>query len=294
MINQSIIGVDLGGTKISIGKIRNGRILEEIRLATGATRPENDIILDIINGIQKIIDIDTIGIGIGVPGLVDEKNGIVLDVLNIPSWKEVYLKKIIENHFHVNVRISNDANCFAIGEKVYGKGRNYHNFVCLTLGTGVGAGIVINDQLYSGTLSMAGEFGGINYLKDTYEFYCSGKFFTEIHGITAELLNERALNGDIKALQIFDEFGEHLGNLIKTILFTYAPEAIILGGSISKTFRFFQKSMMDSIYLFPYKRIIKDLKIEVCSHDKISVLGAAALIASIEIQPFGKNYTPII
>jgi glucokinase len=294
MDNQSIIGVDIGGTKINIGKIVNGKIVDELRLPTGAKRPEDEIIQDIIHGIEQIIDTKTIGIGIGVPGLVDEKNGLVLDVLNIPSWKEVPLKSRIEKHFKIKVQISNDANCFAVGEKIYGKGQYYHNFVCLTLGTGVGAGIIINDQLYPGTLSMAGEFGGINYLKDTYEFYCSGKFFTEIHGITAETLNEKAMNGDVKAIHIFDEFGEHLGNLVKTVLFTFAPEAIILGGSISKTFRFFQKSMMDSVNLFPYKRVVKDLVIEVCSHDKISVLGAAALIIANETQSSEKMHSQII
>jgi glucokinase len=295
MINQSIIGVDLGGTKINIGKIVNGKIAEEVRLPTGAQRSEDEIILDIIHGIEQIIDKKTtIGIGIGVPGLVDEKNGLVLNVLNIPSWKEVPLKSRIEKNFKIKVQISNDANCFAIGEKIYGIGQNYHNLVCLTLGTGVGAGIIINNKLYTGTLSMAGEFGGINYLKDTYEYYCSGKFFTDKHDISAKALNEKALSGDVQAIHIFDEFGEHVGNLIKTILFTFAPEAIILGGSISKAFRFFQKSMMDSVNQFPYKRILEDLVIEVCSHDKIPVLGAAALIIAYETQSSEKLHNQII
>jgi glucokinase len=278
MANQSIIGVDIGGTKIHIGKVENGQITKELRLPTLAMRTENEIVQDIIKGIEQIIDPNTIGIGIGVPGLVDEEKGIVLDLTNIPSWKETHLKSHMESHFKTMVRVTNDANCFAIGEKTYGRGQKYHNLVCLALGTGVGAGIIVNDKLYTGTLSMAGEFGGINYLQHDYEYYCSGKFFTECYGENAKILYDKAISGNVKAIQIFDEYGEHLGNLIKTILLTYAPEAIILGGSISKTLQVFQKAMTESLQSFPYKRTLDRLVIDVSSNEQIAVLGAAALI----------------
>jgi glucokinase len=283
MTDQSIIGIDLGASKINFGKVADGKIIEEIYQPTGADRPEKEIIQDMIISIEKLMDKTTVGIGIGVPGLVDEKNGVVLDVLNIPSWKEVPLKSIIENHFNKKVCISNDANCFALGEKIYGIGKNYRNFVGLSLGSGLGAGIIANNQLYSGTLSMAGEFGGISYLNSNYENYCSGKFFTRNYKTSAKALYNDAISGDSAAIHIFDKFGEHLGNLIKTILLTLGPEAIILGGSVSKTFRFFQKSMMDSVYRFPHKRMIKNLVIEVSPQEKIPVLGAAALLVD-EIQ----------
>jgi glucokinase len=280
MKTQSIVGIDIGGTKINIGKVVDGKVLNEQRYPTNALRSEKEIINDIISGIEQVIEPETIGIGIGVPGLVDEENGIVLDVTNIPAFKETHLKEIIESHFKLPVRIANDANCFAIGVKTYGSGNKYKNIVCLTLGTGVGAGIITNNQLYSGKLSIAGEFGSLGYLDKNYEYYCSGKFFQGNYHTTPKELFEKALNRDVNAIKIFDEFGGHLGELIKTILLTYGPEAIFLGGSISNTFRFFQKGMLDSVNQFPFKRIVQNLEIMVCERNKIPVLGAAALIES--------------
>ncbi|MDP4209041.1 MAG: ROK family protein [Bacteroidota bacterium] len=277
---ERIIGIDIGGTKISMGKIADNKLLTELNFPTNAARPKEEIIEDIINGIGKLNDPDVVGIGIGVPGLVDEKDGIIYDLTNIPSWKEVHLKKHIEDAFEKPVRVSNDANCFALGEKVFGKGEKYKNLVGITLGTGVGAGIIVNGELCTGKLSIAGEFASIPYKDRNYEFYCSGKFFVENYGLTGKEVHDRALSGDIKAIRILDEYGENLGDLIKTILLVLGPEAIILGGSGAKSFRFFQKAMMESIRQFPFKRIIKNLAIEVSKNEKIALFGAAALIYS--------------
>lgn len=275
---ESIIGVDLGGTKIRFGKVTGGRLLSEYCLQTQASGPKEAIVNDIIDGIRQIIDPGVIGIGIGVPGLVDEKEGIVYDLTNIPSWNEVHLKKYVQQAFGVTVSISNDANCFTLGEKMYGKGKECRNMVGITLGTGVGAGIILNDQLCPGQLSLAGEFSSIPYLSHNFEYYCSGKFFTNVHGITGEELHDRAFLADPKAIKIFDEYGEHLGNLLKVILLTVGPETIILGGSGARSFRFFHKAMMESIYKFPFKRILKNLVIDISQNEKVAVLGAAALI----------------
>lgn len=275
---ESVIGIDIGGTKISIGKIADNRILEEICFSTDAFRPAGMIIDDITSGISQMMDDTVIGIGIGVPGLVDEIEGIAYDLTNIPSWKEVHLKKHIEKTFGKRVSVSNDANCFALGEKMFGRGWKYNNLVGLTLGTGIGAGIIINGKLYPGKLSIAGEFASIPYKNHNYEFYCSGKFFSEIYKTTGQDVHERALSGDLKAVKILDEYGSHLGDLIKTILLAVGPEAIIFGGSGARSFRFFHKGMMDSIDEFPFKRITQQLEIEVSQNDKINLLGAAALI----------------
>jgi Transcriptional regulator/sugar kinase len=275
---ESVIGVDIGGTKISVGKIADNKLLEELCFSTDAFRPAGMIIEDISQGISQLMDPYVIGIGIGVPGLVDEAEGIAYDLTNIPSWKEVHLKKQIEKIFGKRVCVSNDANCFALGEKMFGRGWKYNNLVGLTLGTGIGAGIIINGKLYAGRLSIAGEFASIPYKDHNYEFYCSGKFFTEIYGITGQDVYERALSGDLKSIKILDEYGTHLGNLIKTILLAVGPEAIVFGGSGAGSFRFFHKAMMDSINEFPFKRITQDLAIEVSQNAKINLLGAAALI----------------
>jgi glucokinase len=260
--------------------VAEGKLISEYCTQTQAFRSKEAIVDDIINGIRQVMDPDVIGIGIGVPGLVDEKQGIVYDLTNIPSWNEVHLKKYVQQAFGRTVSISNDANCFALGEKMYGKGKRYRNMVGITLGTGVGAGIILNDQLCPGNLSIAGEFSSIPYLSHDYEYYCSGKFFSNVYGITGKELYERAHLADAKAIKIFDEYGMHLGNLLKIILLTIGPEAIILGGSGAGSFRFFQKAMMESIYNFPFKRVLNNLIIEVSHNEKIALFGAAALVLS--------------
>lgn len=280
MKNETIIGIDAGGTKISIGRVSAGRIVEEVCLPTNASGTEDEVIDNIIMGIERVMNSDVVGIGIGVPGLVDEQGGIVYNSANIPSWKEVHLKERLEKKFAKPVYVSNDANCFALGEKYFGKGQKYRNLVCLTIGTGVGAGLIINDQLHAGVLSVSGEFGCLPYLQHDFEYYCSGKFFSQCHQGTGKDFYERALAGDLKAIKVFDEYGAHLGNLVKTILLTIGPEAIILGGSVSNSYRFFQKSMMESVRQFPFKQIVNQLVIEVSVINRVSVLGAAAVYIS--------------
>lgn len=277
MKNQSIVGVDVGGTKISIGRIVDGNIVAETSFPTYAHRTEDEIIQDIIRGIEEVIEPNTIAIGIGSPGLVDEELGMVYDVANIPSWKEVRLRDKIEAHFNRIVQISNDANCFVMGEKIFGKGKKYRNFVGITLGTGVGGGIIIDHKLYPGTL-MAGEFCGIPYLDKNYDFYCGSKFFTEKHGLSGLEVSQRILEGDENAQKIFDEYGEHLGNLFKTIILILNPEAIIIGGSIAKSYAQFENSLKNSLHDFSLNRVINRLHIEVSEINSIAVIGAAALV----------------
>lgn len=276
--NQTIVGVDIGGTKINIGKIRDGRIIKEIGLPTNSERPEKEIVKDLIKGIKEITDEHTIGIGIGVPGLLDEKKGIIYNLINIPSWHEVNLKSEIETAMNLPVYIANDANCFVLGEKVFGKCKQFSNIVGITLGTGTGAGIIINNKIYSGVFSLAGEIGSIPYLDQTYEFYCSGKFFTRCYGIGAKEIYERAEANDPKSLDILTEFGKHVGNLIKTVILTYGPEAIILGGSISNAYKFFKKAIDESVAEFPHKSFLGKLQIMDFTGEKIPLMGAAALV----------------
>lgn len=142
-------------------------------------------------------------VGIGVPGLVDDKTGIVYDLTNIPSWQEVPLKDRLEEHFQVPVRVTNDANMFALGEKTFGAGKEYDNLVGITLGSGFGAGLVIDSRMYAGTLSSAGEMADIPYLDKTIEDYCSGKFFRQQYDMEGVKLSKMAAAGDENAQRIF-------------------------------------------------------------------------------------------
>lgn len=277
MENRQIIGIDIGGTKIHIATIQDGEIIKENKFPTPAQSSKEKIIAGLISGIEPFINPEVAGIGIGVPGLIDEEKGIVYDLNNIPAWQQVHLKRELENHFHVPVYITNDANCFILGEKVYGKAKPFKNAVGLSIGTGLGGGIIINHQLYSGTLSSAGEIGGVPYLDKTLEDYCSGKFFLWSHGTEGTEVLKRAEAGDDQALLIFQEFGRHIGNAVKVVLFILSPEAIFLGGSVCSAYPFFKDSMMETIGSFPFKGVTRNLVIQPSDTRNGSLLGAAAL-----------------
>ncbi|MGB9893300.1 MAG: ROK family protein, partial [Candidatus Saccharicenans sp.] len=168
-------------------------------------------------------------------------------------------------------------NCFAVGEKHFGLGRPYDNLVGLILGTGLGAGLIINGHLYSGTSCGAGEFGMLPYLDSNFERYASGQFFLKSYGKTGKEFYELARAGEKSALKIFQEFGHHLGEAIKAIMYVVDPEAIILGGSVSRAYEFFKDSLFESISNFAYSIALKRIKIKVSTTENIAILGAAAL-----------------
>jgi glucokinase len=277
MTRKVIIGVDLGGTRVSIGKVKENRIVKHISSDISAQGSEKQILDEIIQPLEEIFDPDVAGIGVGVPSVVDVEKGIVYEVQNIASWKKVPLKEILENHFHKPVYVNNDANCFAVGEKHFGKGKKFHNFVGVTIGTGLGAGIIINDRLYSGPNCGAGEFGSIPYKKSILEYYCGGQFFRGEYGIRGEQVYARAKQGDKTALEIFEQFGIHVGEAMMIIMFAVDPEAIILGGAVTQAFSFFEKSMRERMKTFPYQHAVERLIIETTDQPQIAILGAAAL-----------------
>jgi glucokinase len=277
MAYKTIIGVDLGGTKVSIGKVEEKHIVEHASTNITTHGDQKQILGEIISAIEKVFDQSVVGIGIGVPSVIDVEKGIVYNVQNIPSWKEVPLKDILEDHFKRPTYVNNDANCFAVGEKHFGKGRAFKNLVGVTLGTGLGAGVIIDNRLYSGPNCGAGEFGSISYKDQIIEYYCSGQFFIHEHDINGQQVFEKAKMGDQNSIAIFEEYGTHLGEAIKTIMFAVDPEAIILGGSVCQSYSFFQHEMWEQIQTFPYKKSVDRLVIERSDEPHIAILGAAAL-----------------
>jgi len=274
---RSIIGVDLGGTNVRAAVVRDQR-LGDVSAVQVNPRGSAEEVLDQICGlIDRTRSGEIDGIGIGVPSVVDLETGIVYDVQNIPSWREVPLKAILEERYRVPVLVNNDANCFALGERHFGAGIGCRSLVGLILGTGFAGGIVIDGRLYPGKDCGAGEFGMIPYLDSIYEYYCSGQFFTRQMGQTGAEVFRRAVAGDGPAVRAFAEFGHHLGEAVKTILYAYDPEAIILGGSVRKAFRFFQDAMWEAIRSFAYANSVKHLTIAVSELEHVAILGAAAL-----------------
>jgi len=271
------IGIDLGGTNIRCGLVDNGNVVTKLSEPCLSDRPENEVLEQLEGLISRIIIPEVESIGIGVPSVVDMQKGIVYNVVNIPSWKEVHLKDILETRFNLPVAVNNDSNCFALGEHSCGVGKPFANMLGVTLGTGVGAGIIFDNKLYCGNNTGAGEIGCLPYLEHNLEYYCGSAFFVEYYHTTGKEAALLAAAGNARALKIWEEFGKHIGVLVKIILYAYDPDAIIFGGSIANAYSYFEEAMKKEMAIFDYPETIKKIQIIISNHEDISLLGAAEL-----------------
>jgi glucokinase len=272
------IGVDLGGTNIRAGVVHDKSM---VKIESSPLVEKDDIestIQQLKAVIHSVFDSGIKGIGVGVPSIVDLEKGIVYDVVNIPSWKEVHLRAILEKEFGVPVFINNDSNCFTLGEKYFGFGRHHKNFVGITLGTGIGSGIIVADKLYSGHNCGAGEIGYLPYLEHDFEYYCGANFFKTIHKTTGYEAAMAAQKSDPKALAIWNEFGTHIGIALRSVVYVYDPEAIVLGGAISKSFHFFKDAMHKAMRNIHFPKSIDRLEVYLSQLEHVAMLGAAAQV----------------
>jgi len=273
------IGIDLGGTNIRAGLIDNGKIVQIYQARLSEKNSLESTLQQLYASIDFFSNDHIEGIGIGVPSIVDTKKGIVYDVVNIPSWKKVELKKILEKKFGIPTYVNNDVNCLALGEHLFGQASSFSSFVTIAIGTGLGAAIIIDRKLYEGVNCGSGEIGYIPYLDKNLEFYASGMFF-ETFSTTASAAYQAAMNNDASALQMWTSYGYHLGEVIKVLLYTYAPEAVIVGGGLSNAFPFFETSMHESMRGFIYPGLLKQVQILPSSIKNLAILGAAAMADS--------------
>lgn len=274
-----LLGVDLGGTNIRIGQIEGTKIVARISEPSPSDMSVADSLDRLETHIRGMMDARVEGVGIGVPSVVDVERGVVYNATNIPSWREVHLKEELEARLGVPVYVNNDANAFALGESVYGSARGFRHVVGVTLGTGVGAGIVVNGALYAGRNTGAGEIGSLPYLDATLEDYCGSNFFARRHSTTGREAARRAMAGDAEAMAIWNEFGEHMGELMKIVLFVYDPEAVLFGGGITASWELFEGAMRRRMEGFPYPETVRNIHIAPSTDPDIQILGAAALAA---------------
>jgi len=277
MADRTVLGVDLGGTKVEVGAVRGGSVQQLARRRISSHEAEVVVLGEVIDAIAELVDDSVIGIGCGVPSVIDVATGTVFEVENIPSWKRVPLKARLEERFGVPVYVNNDANSFAVGEHVFGKGRGFHDLVGMTLGTGLGAGVIIGGRLYCGRNCGAGELGAMPYKGMTVEDYCAGRFFVREAGVAGEFVHQRALAGDREAIGLFERYGRELAGALMIAAYAYDPEAVILGGSIAAAYDLFRASMREGLAGFAYPHVMERLVVETSELEHAAVLGAAAL-----------------
>lgn len=279
-----VIGVDVGGSNVRAGAVRGAELCRHHGRPISSREPEAVILEEVFEAIDRVHSRDVRGIGCGVPSIVDIEHGIVHKVENIPSWREVPLKAILERRYGVPVFVNNDANCFALGELYFGKGSRYRNLVGVTIGTGLGVGLILDGRLYSGANCGAGEIGSLPFREHTLEYYCSGRRLVREHGVAGEVLSQSAREGDPGALAAFAALGADLGLAVIVLLYAYDPEIIVFGGSVSAAMPFWLPALRRELAKFKQPHVVERLVIERSERPEIAVLGAAALCLE-ELRP---------
>lgn len=277
MDEKVIIGIDLGATNVRAGIVKGREITDMKARSIHSNGTVEEVLADIFSVTDILVNEDIAGIGIGVPSVVDVEKGIVFDVQYIPSWIEVPLKQIMEQRYGIPVFVNNDANCFALGEFYFGKGIGSDHMIGLTIGTGIGAGIIINRHLFAGANCGAGEIGTVDYLAHRYEYYASGQYFENVYHTSGQEVFERAKSGDLQARKWYAEMGTHLGNVIKLVLYAYDPSLIIFGGGVRHAYPFFQENMWERINTFAFLKSLERLRIELSELQNSGIFGAAGL-----------------
>jgi glucokinase len=277
-MKDRIIGVDLGGTNLRAALLSGGEILRLERAAL-VQKDSQDATLRQITGLIRPLCSERVrGIGIGVPSVVDPEKGIVYNVTNIPSWVKVPLGDLLREEFGLPVYVNNDVNCFILGEHRYGRARAYRSVVGMAAGTGLGGGLILDGRLYHGRNCGAGEIGLMPYRDRNIEYYCSGNFFSALHGTTARAAHEAALAGDPEARRLWELFGGHFGWAVQAVTYAYDPEAIVIGGSLAKAYPLFEAAMRATFAHFEFPESIKSLDIYPSDNENINLLGAASLV----------------
>ncbi len=256
MAKNFIIGVDLGGTNLKIAlldlkyKIRDREVLSTKRLIK-----KESLIQAIIDSINKIIEnnqldrVNILGIGLGLPGPIDVKKGIVHFFPNIPGWKEVDLKRILNKKLRLPVFLDNDANLMCLAEHKLGAAKGAKNALCLTLGTGVGGGIIIDGNLYRGSTNAAGEIGHFPINEKGPRCNCGGIACLEVYignnsivreakrlfkrEISPEELSYLAKKQNRRALAIWSNVSRQLGIALVGAVNFLNPDCIVIGGGIA-------------------------------------------------------------
>lgn len=282
---RNYIGIDIGGTSMVAARFSDTEILVRSEVATGADRPADDIMEDLFGAIDKVNADDVVGIGIGMPGFMDTNSGEILLINNIPSFRGFSVKQAVEKRFGLPVFQNNDANCFALGEAWFGAGKSFTNMVGVTLGTGLGGGIIINRKIHTGLLGGAGELGCFPFKGGIVEDSCSAALFASKFKKTGAELYDAARLGNQEALHAFDELGRNIGEMLNVVMYILAPEAFIIGGSVAGAWDFLEKPIREEIDKFPVDLISNKTALKKAQLDNAGLYGAAALCISQMDQP---------
>jgi glucokinase len=258
-IKDLIIGIDIGGTKVKLILLYRGKVIAEDKYLVRSFKSSREFLATLIAHVELLMkDYPKYrfkGIGIGIPGVLDERRQKVLVPPNLKIIKNIDFIKVFKLRFNIPVRLENDTNAMALAEMIWGAGKGRESMILLSLGTGVGGGIVYRKgnkvQLLTGHHGAAGEIGHmlINFngvegsrKKGTLEEYASIKFLRKRSAKHAFTIQQEAMAGKKSAQKIYAELGHYLGFGLANIVNIFDPEIIVLGGGVSEAYKFFIKT----------------------------------------------------
>ena len=237
---MNILAIDIGGTMIKYGLVSSdGKILSTNKIKTEASKGLNNILNKIDNIFKGYKENNPVGIAVSGTGQI---NGMIGKVIGgnpiIPNWIGTNLVKILEEKYNLPAVLENDVNCVALGEKWIGAGKDLSNFICLTIGTGIGGGIILNNQLFRGENFVAGEFGHTLIKKGEFEQFASTTALIRlVKEKTGKILNGKEIfdlekKEIVEYQEVISEWIENLTDGLSSIVYCFNPANIILGGGV--------------------------------------------------------------
>lgn len=316
MRREWTVGVDFGGTNIKAGLVdRQGRVVRtEVLDAKRRGRPQAFVpaLSRTVKGLARSVGVPTSrlrGVGIGAPGLIDVPRGVVHHLVNVPGWRNVPLARRLTERLGCPCVVDNDVNLVALGEWSLGAGRGAHHLVCLTLGTGVGGGLVLGGRLYRGASGSAGEIGHMVVEPGGRRCACGSRGCLETlvgsaaivraaraallqgartlrrltrqaHGpLTPEVVYQAAASGDRAAQRIWSEVGCWLGVGIANLVNLLNPDRVVIGGGVAGAWRFLAPAMQRTVRA--QAMVVPGRAVRIVHGqlgDKAGVIGAAVLV----------------
>lgn len=301
MDNNYSIGIDLGGTNLRIALVsEEGKVIKKIRVPSG-----DKVVASLSDSIAQIINDKVVGIGIGVAGLIDRDKGVVLRSPNLPAIEGVEITETLKERFQVPIMIENDANVAALGEKWLGAGKEFRDFVLLTLGTGIGGGVIYNERLLNisaemghmvilagGTKCSCGNLGCletyasarailtnvIKSLEEGSESSLRKLYEGNFYKLSAEDVYNMAIDGDNLSRDVLREAGRYLGIGISNVVNIFSPEAVILAGGLAGAWNIYVQEAIREASRRCLKELFDNTRILPSTlKDDAGILGAACL-----------------
>src|SRR5581483_2945526 len=253
-----IFGIDIGGTKIAVAAVSlHGEILARTEMETRAEEGAPRVITRLIHALRSIErDDELLGIGIGCTGPVDPRTGHVMNPYTLPTWEDVDIVSPLAQEFQTRVVLENDCDAAALAEHWMGAGQGAQNMIYITVGTGIGSGLILNNQLYRGVGMIAGEFGHMTIAYDGPQCYCGARGCLEMLAagpaigkayearstkpLAAKEILQAARGGEEDAKAVVEQTAFYLGVGLVNLINLLAPEVIVLGGGVMHEFELFE------------------------------------------------------